>query len=228
MVLSGTSGPYFRELHDKIVSRDIVSRFRVKYPRTLKELSLYGFSNPGTPLTYQRIHRAFGFRNVHTAESYVGFLEEAYLILPMRTFSQKFPEVVRKPRKVYTIDNGLTAALTLKTSADRGALLENLVFQELRRRGAEAYTWSAPDHEVDFLVREGRRVAQLIQVSDSLDRLGTVEREYRALHKAAAATRCRELLLLTPDGTPPPARIVPKGPAVRVEAVWRWLLEPQV
>lgn len=226
-VLSGMSGAYLRELHDKIVSRDIVSRFRVKYPRTLKELSLYCFSNPATLLTYQRVHRAFGFRSVHTAEAYVGFLEEAYLIFLAKTFSHKFTEIVRKPRKVYTIDNGLTAALTLQTTGDRGALLENLVYQELRRRGSEAYAWSGPDQDVDFLVREGRKVAQLIQVCDSLDRLETVEREYRALHKAAAATRCRELLLLTPDGAPPPARIVPKGPAVRVEAVWKWLLEPQ-
>ena len=224
MVLSGPSGEYLRELHDKIVSRDIAARYRVKHPRTLKELSLYCFSNPATSITYNRVQRAFGLRSVHTAEKYVHFLEEAYLILLARPFSLTFTEQVRKPQKIYTIDNGLTRALTTKISQDRGALLENLVFQELRRRGSDVFTWTQPDHAVDFLIRDDRWVAQLIQVCAALDTEETIVREYRALHKAAKVTRCRDLLIVTPDGAEPAARFVPKGPAVAVEPLWRWLL----
>lgn len=225
VVLSGTSGAYLRELHDKIVSRDIAARYRVKYPRTLKELSLYCFSNPATPMTYNRIQRTFDFKSVHTAGNYLHFLEEAYLVLTARPFAFKFHEQVRQARKVYTIDNGLTLALSTKVSQDRGALLENLVFQELRRRGADAYSLTQPDYAVDFLVREDRRVAQLIQVCAALETPETIAREYRALHKGARATRCRNLLLLTPEGADPGGRWVAPGPKVRVEALWRWLLE---
>jgi hypothetical protein len=42
---------------------------------------------------------------------------------------------------------------------------------------------------------------------------------------ASAATRCRDLLILTRDGTPPPARLVPTGPAVGVQPVSEWLLD---
>lgn len=224
VVLSGPSGEYLRELHDKVVSRDVVSRFRVKYPRTLKEISLYCFSNPGTALTYNRIQRAFGLRSVHTAESYVHFLEEAYLLLLARPFSFRFTETVKQPRKIYTIDNGLTGALSIKVTEDRGAMLENLVYQEFRRRGTDVFTWSRSDHAVDFLVREDRKVVQLVQVCAALSTPDTIEREYRSLHKASAETRCRNLLLLTPDGEAPPARLVPKGPAVRVLPIWKWAL----
>ncbi|MBI2930148.1 MAG: ATP-binding protein [Planctomycetes bacterium] len=201
-------------------------RYRVKHPRTLKELSLYCFSNPTASLTYNRVQRAFGLRSVHTAENYVHFLEEAYLIFQARPFSFKFREQVRQARKVYTIDNGLTLALSTKVSQDRGALVENMVFQELRRRGQDAFSWTQPGHAVDFLIREDRRVAQLIQVCAPLDREETITREYRALYKAAKATRCRDLLLLTPDGAAPVAGLIPSGPKVRVEALWRWLLAP--
>lgn len=64
---------------------------------------------------------------------------------------------------------------------------------------------------MDFLIRDGRCVAGLIQVCAALDTPETVSREYRALHKASAATRCRDLVILTRDGTPPPAALVPKG-----------------
>jgi predicted AAA+ superfamily ATPase len=224
VVLGGGSAAYLRELHDKIVSRDIAMRYRVKHPRTLKELSLYCFSNPSSPMTYHRVQRAFGFRSVHTAEDYLHFLEEAYLILLARPFSFKFSEQVRQARKVYTVDNGLTSALSTKVSQDRGVLLENLVFQELRRRGCDAFSWTQPDYAVDFLIREGRRIVRIIQVSAALDTIQTIEREYRALYKAGKTLRCRDLLLLTPDGTPPPGRLIPKGPSVRIEPLWKWLL----
>jgi predicted AAA+ superfamily ATPase len=175
-------------------------------------------------MTFNRLQRAFDLRSVHTAEQYVRFLEEAYLIFQARPFSFKFAESVRRPRKVYTIDNGMTCALSTKVPRDRGALLDNLVFQELRRRGADVFTWTQPDHAVDFLIREDRRVSRLIQVCASLDGEETVGREYRGLRKAAKALRCRDLLILTPDGAPPAERFVPEGPPVKVEALWRWLL----
>ena len=134
-------------------------------------------------------------------------------------------EQVRRARKVYTVDNGLTRALTTKVSQDRGALIENLVFQELRRRGVDAYCLTQPDYEVDFLVREDRRVTQLIQVCAGLDKPETVTREYGALYKAGKATHCKELVLLTPNGAAPSEAWVPSGPAVRVEAIWKWVLE---
>lgn len=225
VLLSGASGDYLRELHDKIVSRDVGARYRLKQPRTLKELSLYFFSNPSAAMTYNRMQRAFAMRSVHTAEQYVGYLEEAYLIFLARPFSFKFAESVRQPRKVYTVDNGMTRALSTKVSWDRGALLENLAFQELRRRREDVFTWTCPDHSVDFLLRRGQRVGRLIQVCSSLDAEETVAREYRALFRAGRALKCRELLILTPDGAAPAARFLPEGPAVKVEALWRWLAE---
>jgi predicted AAA+ superfamily ATPase len=225
MVLSGSSGEYLRELHDKIVSRDITARYRVRQPRTLKELSLYCFSNPATALTHNSVKRTFDLKSVHTAGNYVHYLEEAYLILLARPFAFKFREQVRQARKVYTVDNGLTRALTTKVSQDRGALLENLVLQELRRRGTDAYCLTQSGYKVDFLIREDRRVAQLIQVCAGMETPEAAAREYGALYKASKATRCNELLLLAPNGKTLSERWVPPGPAVRVQAIWSWLLE---
>ncbi len=223
IALSGMSGEYLRELHDKIVARDIAARHRLKLPRTLKELSLHFFSNPAAPMTFNRIQRAFSFSSVHTAQEYVHYLEEAYLIFVARTFSFKFAEQLRQERKVYTIDNGLTNALSTKVSRDRGALLENLVFQELRRRGHDVYTWTQRDHGVDFLIRQDRKVEQLIQVCAELDADQTIKREYRALQKASKITRCRELLILTPSGAEPRREFIQDGPKAEVAALWRWL-----
>lgn len=171
------------------VSRDIAACFKARQPRTLKEMSIYCFSNPATSFTHNSFKRTFDLKSVHT------------------------------------VDNGLTGALTTQMSPDRGALLENLVFQELRRRGADACCMTQPGNEVDFLIREDRRVPQLIQVCASPDTPETIARENAALHRAAKAARCKELLLLTPEGAPPPERLIPSGPKVRVQALRQWLLE---
>jgi uncharacterized protein len=225
IVLSGYSGPYLRELHDKIVTRDITARYHVKHYRTLKELSLYCFANPATRATYNSLQRTFGFRSVHTAKSYLHYLEEAYLVFEVSPFLAKAREQLKQARKLYTVDNGLTTALTTKVSEDRGAMLENLVFQELRRRGLDVFTWSGADAEVDFLIRDGRRIDRLIQVCAAFTTPEVVAREYRGLHRAAAATRCRELLLLTVDGEPPPRASIPRGLRVEIRSIAHWLLD---
>ena len=46
-----------------------------------------------------------------------------------------------------------------------------------------------------------------------------------ALRKGAEATRCRDLLLLTPDGSLPREARIPRGLEVQVQPLWRWLLE---
>lgn len=75
------------------------------------------------------------------------------------------------------------------------------------------------------MIRDGRRVSSLIQVCAALDTPETVAREYRALYKAASATRCRDLLILTSDGRAPVQALVPKGPKVEVRDIARWLLD---
>ena len=57
------SAEYLRELHDKIVSRDIAVRYKVRQSRTLKELSLYCFSNPLHPGQLVRVLNALAIRS---------------------------------------------------------------------------------------------------------------------------------------------------------------------
>jgi len=66
-------------------------------------------------------------------------------------------------RKIYLADNGLYNAVALKFSPDRGKLLENAVFQQLKRTGKEIYYFSEKK-EVDFIVKEGLEVTAAINV----------------------------------------------------------------
>ena len=66
-------------------------------------------------------------------------MEEAYLIFQLNPFSFKVKQQINQPRKFYCIDTGFINALAPKVTLDRGKLMENIVFTELKRRGKEVY-----------------------------------------------------------------------------------------
>ncbi len=221
MAVDGFDAHYLRDLYDKIITRDITDRYKIKYVKTLKELALYSFSNLGNRITYHKLKNTFELNSVHTVKNYMQYLEDAYLIRLVQNFSFKVKEQVRQPRKLYTLDNGMARSMSPKFTADRGAALENLVFQELNRRGGDLFFWSTPETEVDFVVKSGLNVSALIQVCESLADIDTRKREMKGLIKASEATGCTQLNILTraESGEEKIGRL-----KIKIQPVWQWLL----
>lgn len=212
---------YLRELFDKIITRDVVLRYNIKYVKTLKEMALYVISNFGSRITYNRIKKIFDMKSVHTAKNYLNYLEETYLLFQLEPFSFKVKEQIKQPRKVYCVDTGLISALVPKATIDHGRVMENAVFLELKRREKEVFYYSEPAYEVDFLVREGREIAELIQVCRSLENEETKKREINALLKASQALKCRHLTIITADQE---GEQMAAGKKIKIVPLWKWLL----
>ena len=94
-------------------------------------------------------------------------------------------------------------ALNLAQTSEK--IAENLVAIELKRKetldpNMEIYYWKNQRHEeVDFLVKVGQKVKQLIQVCWNINEYKTKERELKALLKASREVKCRDLLVITED-----------------------------
>lgn len=220
-VVAGNSAPYLRELHRSILLRDIAARRHLRETRTLEEVALFALSQAGSRVTYQKTARSLGLKSVTTVKKYLEALEEVYLVFQVLAHSAKPKEILRQARKLYPIDLGLLTALSLKSTPDWGARLETFVFLELKRRGREVFTVMEPGYEVDFLVREGRRCAQLIQVCYRLSEPAVRERELSALARAARLKGCRDLLILTHDERD---EVRTDDVTIRVLPAWRWAL----
>jgi predicted AAA+ superfamily ATPase len=96
------------------------------------------------------------------------------------------------------------------------------VFLELKRQGKEIYFYTQPTYEVDFLIREGRKVGQLIQVCYSLAREETRKREMKALLKASKELKCKNLSVITWDEEGE-ERVGSK--IIKIVPFWKWLLK---
>nr|MCK4930482.1 ATP-binding protein [Nanoarchaeota archaeon] len=65
---------------------------------------------------------------------------------------------------------------------------------------ADIYYWkNQQQEEVDFVVKEGLEVKQLIQVCYDINDIRTREREIRALIKASKELKCNNLLVITEE-----------------------------
>jgi len=214
---------YVTTLVESILFKDIVKRYNVRYAKKLHDLGLYLITNHSNEFSYTRLKKALEFKSVHTVENYTEYLNEAFLIFNTERFSHKVKEQMKSPRKVYAYDTGVINAVKFKTSPDTGRLIENLTAIELLRRGMEFYYYRARDgKEVDFTVREGLKVSQLIQVCHDIDNDKTKKRETSALVKAADETGCDNLMVLTWDYE---AKETLGKREIYYLPLWKWLIK---
>ena len=131
-------------------------------------------------------------------------MRDSYLIYSLNRFSFKLKQQHIAPKKVYAIDMGIVNELAFQFSPNMGNIIENIVFLELLRKKHyqnkkyEIYYWQDAYHrEIDFVIKKGAKVVELIQVAYGLDNYDTKEREIKALIKASNELRCKNLTIIT-------------------------------
>lgn len=213
-------------IYEDIIHKDILVRYKIKNKKTFSDIARYLVSNFSCEFTFSKLKDIASIKNVHTAKNYAGYLESSYLILIVKRFTFKLKEQMLAPKKVYCIDTGIINSIAFKFSEDIGKLMENLVAVELHRRKsyygeAEVYYWK--DHqqrEVDFVLKEGEAIKELIQVSYASSENDIKEREITALLKASQELRCKNLSVITWDYEGEIGKI-------KCKPLWKWLLGRQ-
>ena len=221
---------YLSTLFDSVIYRDIVKRFRIRSVQGIEDLSTYLISNIAKEYSCNALSKVTKCKSVHTVEKYLNYLEEAFIFFRLSRFSFKIKEQIAAPGKIYCIDNGLIHAKAFKFSRDIGRLYENIVCIQLKRLELNGVTnifyWQNPQHEeVDFVIKEGTKIKQLVQVCYDVDDINTKKREVRALIKASQELKCKDLLVITDDykATEEANWYGGKG-KIRFIPLWEWLV----
>jgi predicted AAA+ superfamily ATPase len=193
---------YIRALLNSLVYKDVVRRFRIRATGRIDDLVRYLLSNYATEYSLSTLAEVTACRSPHTVEKYLTYLEQAFLFFRISRFSYKVRQQATANKKVYCIDNGFIAAGGFAASPNTGRLMENLVAIRLHRQvleqGSELYYWKNPEQEeVDFVVKQGPHISQLIQVCWDLSNHKTRDREIRALLKAGRDLHCENLFILS-------------------------------
>lgn len=216
---------YFEDL----VNKDLLRRFRIRKQQELRALVKFYLSNVASLVTFTSASK-FLRMSADTIEKFSGYLEQAYLLFFLKRFSFKVREQEKSPRKVYSIDTGLSNAIGFRFSENTGRLAENIVFIELKRRQTftpdlELFYWKDIHHrEVDFVLKEGTKVTQLIQVCWNVEDPKTKERETRSLAKAIDELKAQDALVITEEYE---GEEKVRDHSIRFMPLWKWLIRDQ-
>lgn len=195
---------YLSTLFNSIIYKDIVKRFNIRLISAIENLAVYLVSNTATEFSYNTLSRITRCKSVHTVEKYLRYLEESFIFFRIHKFSFNLQDQLSSNKKIYCIDNGFIHSKGFSTGADTGRLCENAVAIKLKKDeldgGAKVYYWKHPlQQEVDFILKEGTDITQLIQVCYNLNDIKVREREEKSLIKASQELKCDNLLLINED-----------------------------
>lgn len=115
-----------------------------------------------------------------TVEKYISMLQSAFIFYSVGRYDVKGKQFLKTLGKNYIIDMGFRNMLLGYRDADRGHIIENIVFLELIRRDYRVYIGKVGDTEVDF-VAEKPNDKLYIQVTETMQSEETRERELRPL-----------------------------------------------
>jgi len=211
-----------RDIFDTAILRDIIERHKIRniflmktMMRALlisKEFSANKFYNY---LKSQQIKSS-----KDAIYNYLGYLEDSFFIFMLNKFSLSYKKSEQSIPKIYFIDNGL---LRINFVDDKGRLLENMVFVELLRRNKDtAYYQNATKNEVDFVIKSGKKIEELIQVCYDISNFETRDREIRSLLLASKEFSCDNLLILTMSEE---EELKVGNRKISILPVWKWLLK---
>jgi len=219
-----------QEYLDLIIYKDLVERYSIKKIGVMKSLIRIVVKNFANRISIKRLHNILLSSGKKLSKNkvyeYFSYLEDVGFIIPVRKFSYSEMESVRSTPKLYLADNGFP---TIYSLGDMGRRIENIVGLELMRRkyylnpaSEIRYYLGRNKRKVDFVVSEGFRVKELIQVCYDPDDMYTRKREEEALIEASKELKCRDFRIITWDyeGTE-----TIEGKQIIYTPLWKWLLE---
>ena len=207
------------ELLLDVVMKDIAVRFGIKNTVILNRISIFLISNVGKEFSYNSIKKAFNVKSVQSVIDYVSYLENAYLIFTIPRFSYSYKQQQVNPKKVYSIDNGFSYNNSASFSKDKGKMLENIVFLDLRRKFKDILYFQEKN-ECDFIIKEKETITRAIQVCFDFNE-ETQNREIDGIFAALKKFSLKEGLILTYNQED---EVFIEGKRIIVMPVWKWLI----
>lgn len=179
---------YLEAIYLTIIEKDLTQRYQINDKRAFTNIVKFVATNIGSALSPNNIAKALkqDGQNVHhsTVEKYIDYLTTSFVFYKVNRFDLKGKKQLATQEKYYLVDSGLLNVLVGKErTADRGHILENVVYLELLRRGNKIWTGTSRNSEVDFVCKTPTGDLEYYQVAWNLSSESIIEREFSALEK---------------------------------------------
>ena len=159
-------GKYLTDLFKETYLKDIIERNHIKNSTELEDLVNILASAIGSLTNPKKLENTF--RTVmqsvisdKTIKSYIDCLQEAFLIDVAIRYDIKGKKYINTPAKIYFVDPGLRNARLGFRQIEETHLMENIIYNELRRRGYSVDVGVVEIRESDG---DGKRTRKQLEV----------------------------------------------------------------
>ena len=220
---------FFREYVDVLLFKDVVEREKIRNIEAAKFMIKAVAASFSKEFSINKNYLLLKSNGAgigkKTLYSYLSYFEDAFFSFVVQKFDFSIKKSALSSKKVYLCDTGISSYFS--QAKDIGRLMENAVFVELMRKNSphrsfNIYYWKDSNgSEVDFVIKDGSGVRELLQVTYASSKEEIEERELSALRKAKKALRCSKAKIITWDFE---GEINKYGIRVECTPLWKWLL----
>lgn len=173
---------YFEGVYNTILVKDIVRREKIRNVTQLENVVRFVADNVGKPTSISNIARYMASKgekiSEETVSNYLKYLRDAFLAIPIERFDIHGKLLLESNNKHYFSDHGIRNYLcgfNIRGSIEK--IMENVVWNHLRRQGFEVKVGILRAGEIDFVATKAERRIY-IQVAYMLASDETVRREF--------------------------------------------------
>lgn len=173
-----------KDIYNSTIFTDIVRRNQIRKVDQLERIVKFAFDNVGRTFSAASISKYLKSENRsidnETVYNYLSKLESAYILHRCSRFDVQGKEILKTQEKFYLADPALRYSVLGYSPDSVSAMLENVIYLELLRRGYEVYVGKLDNTEIDFIaVKQENKV--YIQVAQEIGSPETERREYGRL-----------------------------------------------
>lgn len=174
---------YLRDVFNSVVLKDIVQRRGFRKSEQVEKVLSFFMSEIGTTISVENVANVLRSEgreaSIDSIYNYLQAAEDAMLLSRVQRFDLKGKGLLRGGEKVYATDVGLREGLLGSNGRRPDLVYENLVFNELVRRGFQVGVGKNGLKEIDFVAQKAD-FRLYIQVAYRMELENTREREYGA------------------------------------------------
>lgn len=174
---------FLQDLYNSIVLRDIVQRTGAKEVDLINRIMEYLMLNPSQTFSAKGILNYFKSVNrmvsAQTLYNYLDHIQSSLIVSKVQRYDIRGKQLLTTLDKYFLTDLGLGRIHNSGYKLEMGAMLENIVYNELRNRDYEVYVGKIPGGEVDFVALKGDQ-REYYQVAYYLTDQSVIDRKFGA------------------------------------------------
>lgn len=150
-------------IYNSVITGDIARRHHITNFDLFNRVVKYVIENVGKTFSANAIVKFMKSEgrslSVESVYNYLEWLEKAFVIYRCSRYDMQGKSVLKTQEKFYLADSSLKYCMMGFNPKSVAAMLENIVYFELRRKGYDVYIGKNADKEIDFIaVRRDKRL----------------------------------------------------------------------